>query len=251
MPKGPSRFYAPGPFAEGALVVLAGEEARHARARRLKPGDRVRLLDGAGGGAEGHVAAIARGRIEIVTEKLLDGEGEPPAPIALYASAIRMPRLSWLVEKAVEAGATRVVVADSERAQADRLRLAGRERERLSRLAREAAKQCGRSSSPSIEGPVAFGAALAESSEPRILLDPSGEDFPESLEPAPSALWVGPEGGFTAEELARAREAGWRIARLPAATLRAETAAVAGLILLRRAFDSVRRRAQNTSVLKP
>ena len=251
MPKGLSRFYAPGPFVEGGVVVLGGEEARHARSRRVKAGDRVRLLDGEGGGAEGRIASIGRGRIEIVTERILAGEGEPLSPITLYAPALRMPRLSWLVEKAAEAGASRIVIADSERAQAERVRLAGKERERLSRIAREAAKQCGRSASPRCEGPVEFAAALAESSGLRIVLDPSGEDFPEAADPAAAAVWVGPEGGFTAGELARASAAGWRIARLPAATLRAETAAVAGLILLRRAFDSVRRRAQNTPVPIP
>ncbi len=251
MPKGLSRFYAPGPFAEGAVVVLTGEEARHARARRLKPGDRVRLLDGEGSGAEGRVESIGRGRIAILAERLLGAEGEPPAPIALYVGAIRVPRLSWLAEKAAEAGASRVVIVESSRAQGERVRLAGRERERLSRIAREAAKQCGRSSSPRIEGPVEFAAALAEDCPLRILCDPAGEDFPAALAPAPAAVWVGPEGGFTPEELARAAAAGWRAARLPAATLRTETAALAGLLLVRRAFDTVVRRAQNTPDRKP
>ena len=248
MAKGPARFFAPGPFSAGETVVLRGEERRHARARRLRRGDRVTLLDGAGGCAEGRIAALGADRLEVVTERLLPAQGEAPAPITLYVSAVKMPRLSWLFEKATELGAARIVVADSSRAQGERLRFASREKERLTRLSREAAKQCGRTAFPRCEESEAFETVLDDSSRIRFLLDPSGEPFPASLRAAPAALWLGPEGGFTDPEIARARAAGWRITRLPASTLRTETAALAALALLRASFDTVGGGAQNTAI---
>jgi 16S rRNA (uracil1498-N3)-methyltransferase len=120
----------------------------------------------------------------------------------------------------------------------------------LSKLAREAAKQCGRTAFPQCEGPEDFERALADPSPCRLLLDPSGEEFPVPIAAEPSAIGVGPEGGFSPAELARARAAGWRITRLPASTLRTETAALAALTLLRHSFDTARRGAQNIGVRK-
>jgi 16S rRNA (uracil1498-N3)-methyltransferase len=246
--KGPARFFAPGPFAAGETVVLKGEERRHARARRLRRGDRVTLIDGTGSCAEGRIAALDADCLEVVTERLIPAQGEAPAPITLYVSAVKMPRLSWLFEKATELGAARIVVAGSSRAQAERLRLASREKERLSRLSREAAKQCGRTAFPRCEEPEDFETVLADASRIRLLLDPSGDPFPASLSAAPAALWLGPEGGFTEPEVLRARAAEWRITRLPAATLRTETAALTALALLRASFDTGGGGAQNTAI---
>lgn len=247
MSKSPPRFFASGPFREGGIVELGPDERRHARARRLREGDRVRLLDGAGAAAEGRIASFGANRFTVLTERLLETDDEPPASLSLYVTAVKLPRLAWLVEKATELGATRIVLARSGRAQGQRVRMAEEHRTRLSRVAREAAKQCGRSQVPRCEGPAEFESVLEDGSAIRILLDPAGEGFPDSLAPLSSALWVGPEGGFSSEEISRAKAAGWRTARIPAHTLRAETASLAGLTLLRRAFDTALRGAQNTT----
>jgi 16S rRNA (uracil1498-N3)-methyltransferase len=158
--------------------------------------------------------------------------------VHLLIAAVRSERLSWIVEKATELGASRVTLVVSERTQSFRARAAIAER--LSRVAREAAKQSEAARWPAIEGPLSLSEVLpAETSSMRLILDPSGEPFPATLAAEPAALLVGPEGGWTDRELAAAVGAGWRAVSVAAGKLRAETAAVAGLALARAALARV------------
>jgi RsmE family RNA methyltransferase len=73
------------------------------------------------------------------------------------------------------------------------------------------------------------------------MLDPGGAPFPVELLGRSAALLVGPEGGWTDSERDRARGAGWVLTGLPAGTLRAETAAVAAVVLARAGFEKSHR----------
>jgi len=240
VPKAPPLFVVEGSLEAGESVTLDARARRHARARRLAEGDAVRLTDGAGGEAEGTVERLGRDACDVRVGRVRRSGGA--SGVELLVSAVRLPRLSWIVEKATELGAGAVTVVASERAQRERVESAARDRERLARIARGAAEQSGQTAPPSIAGPVAASAVLprAASLASAILLDRSGEPFPESLR-APAAIWVGPEGGWTAGELAAAERSGWRRIRLPGATLRTETAAIAGLVLALRAIDTAAR----------
>jgi 16S rRNA (uracil1498-N3)-methyltransferase len=167
----------------------------------------------------------------------------PASPgVEILVAAIRAPRLAWLVEKATELGAAAVTIVGAERSQRGRVEDAEHDLARLVRIAHEAAAQSGQPALPAIAGPIPPAEALgrARSSAAAILLDASGDPFPATLA-APAAVWVGPEGGWSPDEIARADDAGWRRARLPGATLRTETAAIAALILAARAIDTARR----------
>jgi len=222
----------------GALCRVGAAEAAHARARRLRPGDAVVLVDGSGREARGRIVRFARGALEVSVDAV-----KAPGPAAhpsvhLLVAAVRSERLSWIVEKATELGASRMTLVVSERTQSFRARDAIAAR--LSRVAREAAKQAEAVRWPAIEGPSPLGDVLrAEASSTRLILDPSGEPFPATLPAAPAALLVGPEGGWTDRELADALAAGWLAVSLAAGKLRAETAAVAGLALARAALARV------------
>ena len=151
---------------------------------------------------------------------------------------MRAERLSWIAEKATELGAARLTLVASERTQ--RFRASEALVPRLARVAREAAKQSRRArAGPRSPGPVALArrAARRSAADTRLILDPSGEPFPGALcRASPTALLVGPEGGWTDAELAAALAAGWVAASLAAGKLRAETAAVAALTLARAAL---------------
>jgi 16S rRNA (uracil1498-N3)-methyltransferase len=101
-------------------------------------------------------------------------------------------------------------------------------------VAREAAKQCESPRWPRIAGPLPLDRALSERpASQRLILDPEGAVFPSESSANAVALLVGPEGGWTAPERETALARGWSLVSLPAGKLRAETAAIAALVLAR------------------
>jgi len=241
MPKAPPLFSVDGPLVAGSTVSLDGRARRHARARRLAAGSRVRLADGAGTVAEGTLERLSRDALEVRVDRV-STKGAAPPGIELLVSAIRLPRLSWLVEKATELGAEAVTIVATGRSQRDRVESAAAGLARLERIAREAAQQSGQASLPRVSGPVApaDAAGRAASAAHALVLDRSGAPFPSRMS-APAAIWIGPEGGWTEAELSAADEAGWSRVRLPGATLRTETAAIAALVLALQAIDTAPR----------
>jgi 16S rRNA (uracil1498-N3)-methyltransferase len=230
MPVPGARFVVETLPAAGSLCRLAGEEAAHARARRLGKGDAVLLVDGSGREAAGTLVRADRRILEVRVESIRQAAPEDPAPISLGIAAVRAERLAWVAEKATELGAASLTLVVTERTQ--RFRAGAALGARLERVVREAAKQSERARWPTIRGPIALSEAFTRApSGNRLLLDPSGDAFPESLPRRPTALLVGPEGGWSQEEQEAALASGWIVASLAAGKLRAETAAVAALIL--------------------
>lgn len=219
----------------GETARLSAEEAAHARARRLRPGDPIVLVDGSGREAQARLTNLSRGGGEVEIERILPAR-DAVTPVALFVAGLRAERLAWLVEKATELSAESVTLVASARTQS--FRGSAAVRERLERVAREAAKQCESARWPRIEGPVALERALSERpTSHRLFLDPEGEAFPSELPARAVSLLIGPEGGWTAPEREAARSQGWSLVALPAGKLRAETAGVAALVLARAALE--------------
>jgi 16S rRNA (uracil1498-N3)-methyltransferase len=220
----------------GARVRLTREEASHARALRLRRGQGIVLLDGSGREAPARVVGVSRRGIEVEVEvEAMSPEATPASGITLLVAAVRAERLAWLVEKATELGAGRVILVQTARTQSFRARpeLVGR----LDRVARAAAKQSDQAVWPTISGPISLSEALSlDPSTPRFILDPHAEPLPP-VRSGRAAVLVGPEGGWTPEETESASAHGWRAARLPAGKLRTETAAITALALLRAAME--------------
>jgi 16S rRNA (uracil1498-N3)-methyltransferase len=231
-----ARFVVPALPAPGETVPLPAEEAVHARSRRVARGDRVVLIDGSGREAESEVLAVRGGRtevrvLEIHTPAALPDSGE----IWLGVAGIRGERLSWVAEKAGELGVACLSLVRTDRTQT--FRAAGGALARVERIVRESAKQSEAARWPRCEGPLALEEALAAASgATRLMLDPEGASFPRELPGRSAALLVGPEGGWTGSERDLARDAGWILSRLPAGTLRADTAAVAAVVLAKSAL---------------
>ena len=220
--------------AAGQNARVSKEESAHARARRLRPGDAVVLFDGFGGEALAVLTVLGPGFAEVLVEELLPARGTASG-VALFAAGLRAERLAWLAEKATELSVDRLTLVETARTQSFRGSLHALER--LERVAREAAKQCEAARWPSISGPVPFAAALSEDpASQRLFLDAEGGLFPSALSARPVILLVGPEGGWTDTERGAARAHGWTPAALPAGKLRAETAAVAAIVLARAAL---------------
>jgi 16S rRNA (uracil1498-N3)-methyltransferase len=220
------------------VIILSGSEGRHAATvRRLTPGERVDLTDGAGTVAECVVTGTGRGTLELAVRAR---RAEPvPQPVIVVAQAIpKGDRGQLAVEMLTEAGADGVLAWQAERCvtrwQGER---GQRALERWRAAAREAAKQARRSRIPSVTGPEPVGgiARRAAAASLAILLDPEAPRSLASL-PLPGSgeilVAVGPEGGVSAAEARALTSAGAVPARLGPTVLRTSTAGVAAVSVL-------------------
>ncbi|HEY6477868.1 MAG TPA: 16S rRNA (uracil(1498)-N(3))-methyltransferase [Polyangia bacterium] len=232
------RLYVPGQRLAGPHVTLTGPEHRHvARVLRARPGETLTLFDGAGGEVEAQVLRVERDETEVRLGARRAVAG-PAVEITLLAAVPRGPRMDFLVQKTAELGVARIVPVVTERSVARPDAEAGR-RARWEKIAQEAARQCGRADVPAVDPPVSLAAALAlPGLPPRRLALFEGERA-RSLRAAlagtglaPTALLVGPEGGFAATELAAAEAAGFVAVGLGDRILRVETAAIVGVALV-------------------
>jgi 16S rRNA (uracil1498-N3)-methyltransferase len=230
------RYLVTVPPEPGATVLLSQADTHHlVRVVRRRPGDDLELIDGTGRlwpavlVAEGPPAAV------VVAEPR---PAPPSAPVTLYQGLAEWGRLDVLVEKAAELGLARVAFFSSGRVRrlpdADAWR---RRRGRLLRVAEAGARQAGRGGLPRIDGLLALDDVLAEvAADGGYLLDPGGAvPLGAALDAAGRAshvaLVIGPEAGFSPDELRAAGDAGLVTATLGPAVLRAETAALVALSL--------------------
>ncbi len=226
-------------------VQLSGDIAHQiSRVLRMKSGDEVILFDG--GGYEYRVRLIEVGR-EMITGSVLSkssGVAEPLHSVDLYLSLLNKPdKYEWALQKCTELGVTNFVPILSERSVPGPPEK-GR-RERWERIIREAAEQSGRTVIPGLTSKLDLNEAL--NAEGRRMEEDSNHI---ALMPAPNAdlslrdaileaqdlksvsLFIGPEGGFSEDELWEANERGVLLVNMGPRVLRAETAAVAALTIV-------------------
>lgn len=224
----PPRFFAPS-LAAHASVLLDADESHHAaKVLRLRAGEPVLLLDGAGGMAEAVVEAVSAKEVACRTGEVV----RHPAPacrLTIFCAIPKGPRAEDMVDQLTQLGCDRFVPLVCERSVVD-----PREGkvEKFRRAAREACKQAMRPHLMEVGEPLSLAAALAAPAAKRLIADPRGGAGPRMLE-ADTALFIGPEGGFTDGELAAAEAAGAERWRFSPHVLRIETAAAAACAILR------------------
>ena len=214
----------------GGRTSLEGDEARHlTRVLRAKVGDTVSLFDGKGHEWPARVTAIGRDRVELDA-----GEPQTDAPplgvrLTLAVALPKGDRQKWMVEKLTELGAARLVPIKTTRGVAEATASA---QTRLERVVIEACKQCGRNTLMEIASGRPLERLLAEvpAGACVMIAHPGGRPLAADIVP-PTATeiigLVGPEGGFTDEELCMADRAGVIRVSLGPHILRVETAAIA------------------------
>jgi 16S rRNA (uracil1498-N3)-methyltransferase len=221
------RFYCPEPPAEGR-ATLVGDDARHlALVRRLKVGQVVELFDGRGSAYRAEIREIGRDRVELAVGERLP-ERTAACELTLATAVPKGERFDWLVEKATELGVARLVPLRTIRSVVDPR---AAKLERLRKVVIEASKQCGRSRVMELGRPMEWGEYLeAESAPVRLLAHPGGRPaaaWPRAPRGGRAALVIGPEGGFTEEEVEPAISLGWTAVDLGPTILRVETAGLA------------------------
>jgi 16S rRNA (uracil1498-N3)-methyltransferase len=224
------RLFVDETLSKGAALTLEGAQANYlANVLRLASSDQVKLFDDGTGEWLAEIAEAGRKRVTLAVTRHLRPR-EPVPDLWLLFAPIKRGRIDWLVEKATELGAARIVPVLTRRTVVERLNL-----ERLRAHAIEAAEQCERTALPELAEPVKLATLLRDWPAGRVLYfadENGGEPLLAAATPRPAAILIGPEGGFTEEERAAIRavpEA--KPVSLGPRILRADTAAVAALAL--------------------
>jgi len=216
--------------------VLAGPEAHHLiHVMRAKPGMRVVLFDGSGVEFAAEVCDVRRSEVTLAVLDRTQVDRELPLRLVLAVALPKGDRQKWLIEKAVELGVSQVVPLETARSVAQPVEQA---LQRLRRTVIEASKQCGRNRLMELSLPRTWAQLIRGTADIplRLLAHPGGQGD-SSLIRDPQAgghpssfpsmvVAIGPEGGFSPDELRAALEAGWQQVVLGTRILRVETAAI-------------------------
>ena len=224
-----TRFFHPAPIS-AEHVTLDGAEAHHMlHVGRATVGQEVTLFDGSGAEFVAVIEKSGRSTVELRIVERREVDRELPFSLIVGVALPKGDRQKWLVEKLTELGVTALVPLVTERGVAQPT---GGALDRLRRSVIEASKQCGRNRLMQIAEPRHCSEWVAGGESPdirRLLAHPSGEplaNFAGSGRQS-SQLAIGPEGGFTDDEIAAAVDSGWQTVALGPRILRVETAAVA------------------------
>jgi len=164
MTRGRRLFVPPAQLAAERLTITAADHRHLARVLRVQPGDTVTLFDGAGNEMEARVTRVGRAETELLLVGASPRSGAAREPALVLLTAVpRGPRMDLLVEKTCELGVSRIVPVLTERSV---VRPDATRRGRWEKIAREAARQCGRADVPDVEAPIALATALAASDLP-------------------------------------------------------------------------------------
>ncbi len=234
------RFFVSPEQLTGRHVHFDADQAHQMRrVLRLRPGDRVLVLDGRQWQYDVTLEEVRNVRAVGRLGERAAAAGEPAARLTLYQSLLRREKFEWVLQKGTELGVAafvpvitrRSLVRDAEDVTPEKLL-------RWRRIMKEAAEQSGRGRLPELSLPLPFDAALAAAGRPAVIAWEGEsvvnlrEALGSRLSGAEVALFVGPEGGYEPDEIAAAREAGVVPFTLGRRVLRTETAAIVGVALL-------------------
>jgi 16S rRNA (uracil1498-N3)-methyltransferase len=213
-------------------AALTGTNATHlARVLRARVGQQFDVAVGERV-RRATVTSVADERVEFAL-----GEEAPAAtvaPITLYLSIFKFDRFEWAIEKCTELGIARLVPVIARRTETHLGHTAGKRVERWRRIGLEAAQQSRRVSAPVVDDPVPLKTIASEARGLRIVLaEVEKQTMLRNVKDADEvSLAIGPEGGWTEDELAMFDAAGWKRASLGATILRAETAAITAVAIV-------------------
>ena len=231
------RLYVDQPLGQGQTVPLDRDQAHYLfSVMRLGPGDRVALFNGRDGEWQAGVTDAGKRGGELTCLSQSRPLMMPPDLWLLFAP-IKKARTDFIVEKAAEMGARRILPVQTDHTNSDRIR-----QDRLQAHAVEAAEQCGGTFVPEVADLVALSTLLSDWPEDRrlMLCDEAEAGAGRALSAAPRGPWailIGPEGGFSAAERARLHALPFvHVVSLGPRILRADTAAVAAMTLWQQAL---------------
>ena len=226
----------------GTELSLAPEEAAHAaKVLRLKPGDEVELLDGAGVIARAKITSLDKRSVSCRVLKTQTPD-RPKPKLVICPGLAKNPAMDLMAQKLTELMADEVRPFISSRS-VPKLKDPEARVRRWRKLSRQALKQCGAAWPPDwSSAPATFSQILARppGGAMKLMLYEGAQDGPSLAQALGkrgglNEVWVlvGPEGGFSKHEAEEAQATGWRLCALPGAILRTETAALAAAAVIR------------------
>jgi 16S rRNA (uracil1498-N3)-methyltransferase len=223
-------------------IIITGPDVNHiARVLRLGAGDRITVLDGRGALYEAVIERAGKDEVLCAIEKRSKVDSASSLRLTLVQGIPKGDKMDLIVQKGAELGVSRVIPLISQRVvvklEGDK---SGKKRERWQRIALEAAKQCRRPDIPEVEEPAGWDQVLANLPGEALALMPWEEENALSLREVLMGntpkedvfVFIGPEGGFTAGEVERARARGVRPVTLGPRILRTETAGLAVVAII-------------------
>jgi 16S rRNA (uracil1498-N3)-methyltransferase len=220
--------YLPAPAIRNHSIEISGEEHHHLVVARAEPEEKIEVFNGRGQVWLCSVTTIGK-RATLLRVESSRQVPSPAIELILAQAMIRSTAFELALEKAVEVGVTRIVPFVAARSNMTSPRI-----ERWRRIVVEAAKQSKHFHIPVIEDPLPFREVLDLSAASKILFsERQGNSLRSSLNGTPVLYLIGPEGGWTDQELESAQSRGFRFVSLGQEILRSETAAIIGAALIR------------------
>jgi 16S rRNA (uracil1498-N3)-methyltransferase len=232
----------------GSIVELPPDAATHLqRVLRARSGDEIVLFGGDGQEFAATVESIRGSKVTAIVHDGGEVDRESPLMVTLVQCVPRGDRMDFIVQKATELGVARIVPVLSQRSV---VRLdAGQAQAKVEHwrgVAVSACEQCGRNRLPTIDTPGPLIAYLADSTDSkdresriRLVLDPEAPRGHSDPVNGGAEIAIGPEGGFTADELEAFRVSGFTGMRLGPRVMRTETAAIAAIAWLQTRFGDL------------
>lgn len=241
------RFFVPAAARTGTEVALPAEESAHlVRVLRLRVRDAIRVFDGRGREWDAEVGEIDGARVQVRLGRAVEPAPEPRVATVLAVSLLKGDKMDEVVRDAVMLGVAAIHPIAAERSDAAVRQAERRGRlDRWQRIAIASAKQCGRAVVPEIAAVATLAEGLAAAAGLALFLTEPGAAAPGvvALADVPRAeaatIFVGPEGGWTGEELRQAADAGAVATTIGGLTLRADAVAIVALTALRALWDDL------------
>lgn len=237
------RFYQSGNYALGDVVSLNPQAFQHAiKVLRLTLEQKLILFDGQGHSFISEIVSLSKKHCDVAILEPQCVNHESPLQIHLCQSIIKMDKMDWILQKAVELGVTSITPIITEYTDV-KLQPARLQKKMLHwhGVIISGCEQCGRSYLPCLNEPVTFPEMLKRDIQrPIIFCDPQAQqglqqlklpELDEKLEVKKLTLVIGPEGGFASQEIAAMCEQNYSAVKLGVRILRAETAAIVAITM--------------------
>ena len=233
------RFFMAGTNIMGGMAIMTGRDAEHVRVLRLRPGEDMIICDGKGTDYKCRLVKADKEQVEAQVIEVVPCPAEPTVQVTVLCGLPKGDRTDYIIQKCVEAGASEIMVFQSDRcvAKPDKPE---KKLERWQRIAEEAAKQSGRGIIPQVSwaGEYADALNVANQKELGLFMYETGERealnavLEANSDVKTAAIVTGPEGGFAPFEADLARIVGLHICSMGERILRCETAPVVAVSAL-------------------